>query len=243
MKKVSILIPAHNEEKYIGKCLDSILSIKTEEIEIIVCDNNSTDTTCEIIKKYPQVILVHETKIGPNAARQKAFSISTGEIIATLDADCIVSRNWVTSAVLHFKKEHVVAVSGVCFFNGSKLLNTLLYIATNYIMRFLHFLLHRILHTKAIMLAGNAWYRRSTLEKIGGFATDIEFFGDDAHTAAMLAREGRIIYDPNVSVITSSRRFDQEGAFTVAYRYALNYLGMWTVKKQITPKNKTRHYR
>jgi glycosyltransferase involved in cell wall biosynthesis len=67
-KKISVLIPAFNEQGYIEACLKPLVAMqqtyteKNLEIEIIVCDNNSTDNTIEIIKKYsPNVILVTET--------------------------------------------------------------------------------------------------------------------------------------------------------------------------------------
>jgi cellulose synthase/poly-beta-1,6-N-acetylglucosamine synthase-like glycosyltransferase len=243
MKKVSILIPAYNEEKYIGKCLDSIMAIKSEEIEIIVCDNNSTDTTCAIIKRYPTVQLVHETKVGPNAARQKAFVYSTGEIIATLDADCIVPKNWIVCATKHFQNQKVIGVSGVCIFNGTSTLRIALAFTTNYVMRFFHWLLHRVLKNGAIMPSANAWMRRSALIAIGGFNTDIAFHGDDTHTAYELAKKGIIIYDPKVVVTTSARRFDQGGWWTTSYRYIGNFVSTWLRNKQITSEKNTHHYR
>ena len=101
-KKLSVLIPAFNEQNYIDACLKPLVDMqekykeKNIEIEIIVCDNNSTDNTVEIVKKYsPNVILVTETIKGTHAARQKAFTVSTGDIIATLDADCIIHPDWV----------------------------------------------------------------------------------------------------------------------------------------------------
>ncbi len=243
MKKISILIPAHNEENYIGKCLDSLVQIQDENMEIIVCDNNSTDHTCAIVEKYSTVTLVHETKKGPNAARQKAFSVSTGTIIATLDADCVVPHNWISSAIRNFDAPAVVGVSGVFRFQGSPALKVSLAFATDYLMRFFHWLLHRVLHTGAIMPGGNAWFTRSALTAIGGFNTDISFHGDDTYTATQLGKQGLIIYDPHVVVDTSARRFEQGGFLTTAYRYILNFITTWIIKKQATSEEKTNHYR
>lgn len=242
-QKVSVLIPAHNEENYLGKCLDSLLALNNPNVEIIVCNNNSTDRTCDIVQQYPTVHLVHETKKGPNAARQKAFESSSGSIIATLDADCIVPKNWINQGISHFSKPNVVAVSGVCDFDNQGLLSVILTIATRYIMRFVHLIAHHIVGTHGIMMGANAWYRRTALENIGGFNADIEFFGDDAHTAQMLSKEGIIDYDIHLRVMTSSRRFNQGGWIRTMYHYSINYLSMWISGKQITPKKKTHHYR
>lgn len=51
-KKISFIIPVFNGEKTIGHCLDSILEVKTEDIEIIVIDDGSRDSTCRILKDY-----------------------------------------------------------------------------------------------------------------------------------------------------------------------------------------------
>lgn len=240
---VSILIPAHNEEAYIRSCLDSLCAINYPYLEIIVCNNNSTDATCDVVKQYPNVVLVHETIIGPNAARQKALSVSHGEIIATLDADCVVPANWITKVLPHFTNHQIVGVAGVCRFDGKKSLRLALIIATDYLMRFFHWLLHRVLHARAIMPAANAWFRRSALESIGGFNTDIAFYGDDAHTSLLLGKKGIIAYDPRVVVETSSRRFNQGGILITSYRYMINYISMWTIMRHATPIKKTIHYR
>jgi cellulose synthase/poly-beta-1,6-N-acetylglucosamine synthase-like glycosyltransferase len=243
VKKVSILIPAYNEEAYISLCLRSLECLTYPDYEIIVCNNNSTDRTCEIVARHPNVQLVHETIKGPNAARQKALSVSTGEIIATLDADCIAPHDWIERALVHFSNPRVVAVAGVCDFDGAGPLSRALWFSTRYPMKFIHFVTHRVLGKYGIMMAANAWYRKETLLSIGGFNTSIEFFGDDAHTAKMLTKKGRIIYDPSVRVTTSSRRFNQEGILSTAYHYVLNYASMWFIGKSATPSRKTKHYR
>lgn len=241
--KVSVLIPAHNEESYIGPCLESILAINYTHLEIIVCNNNSTDRTCEIVAHYPTVKLVHETKPGPNAARQKALSVATGEIVVTLDADCVVPKDWIERGIKHFASPKVVGTAGVFYFDGKPALRALLYVSTHYVMRFLHWLMHRVLRARAIMPAGNAWFRKSALLAIGGFNTDILFYGDDAHTALLLGKQGIIHYDPNLVVSTSPRRFEQGGTLKTMYRYVANYVSMWTVKRHATSHAKTQHYR
>ena len=62
--KVSVVIPVYNEKKRIKKCLDSLLSQSEKPDEIIVVDNNSTDSTVSIVRKYKGVNLVHEKKQG-----------------------------------------------------------------------------------------------------------------------------------------------------------------------------------
>ena len=68
MKKVSIIIPAHNEEKTIGKLLDKIIKIQLNQInfekEIIVVDDGSDDNTSNICEKYQNIKLVKQINMG-----------------------------------------------------------------------------------------------------------------------------------------------------------------------------------
>lgn len=87
MPKFSIIIPTRNVEKYIKKCLDSVLNQTFKDFEIIVVDDNSTDNTKNIIKKYKQVKLIEEKTIGVSEARNIAIKEAKGEYLAFLDSD------------------------------------------------------------------------------------------------------------------------------------------------------------
>lgn len=91
MKKVSVIVPAYNVEKYIGRCLDSIQKQTYSEMEILVIDDGSTDGTWEIVKEYAKrdsrVIPVHRENGGVSKSRNEGLSLATGDYIAFLDAD------------------------------------------------------------------------------------------------------------------------------------------------------------
>ncbi|MEG0471422.1 MAG: glycosyltransferase [Solibacillus sp.] len=91
--KFSIIIPAHNEEKYIGKCLDSIVAASkgyTNQVEIIVVLNRCTDKTEEIAKSYHCITLRNEDK-NLSKIRNAGAALANGEIIITIDADTQMS--------------------------------------------------------------------------------------------------------------------------------------------------------
>jgi succinoglycan biosynthesis protein ExoO len=106
MPRVSILIPAYNSEEMILRALDSAQSQTLSDIEIIVIDDASTDRTVELVlgRKENDVrirVCSRETNGGPAAARNMGLSLATGEWIALLDADdmmtpdrleCLLSR-------------------------------------------------------------------------------------------------------------------------------------------------------
>ena len=234
-KKISVLIPAFNEQDYIEACLKPLIAMqesykqKNIEIEIIVCNNNSTDSTVEIVKKYsPDVILVSETIKGTHAARQKAFTVSTGDIIATLDADCVAHPDWIDRGLRDFENPNVVSVAGLCEFSTDYSSAWAVTGAQRYLFPPLHFFTTRIMKKGGMMLAGNAWFRRSILEKIGGFDASFEFYGDDAHTALEISKKKEpheiMIYDPKLTVETSSRRYQKTGYWKTMYIYIVNYV-------------------
>lgn len=91
MYKVSIIIPVFNSEKYLKKCLDSILSQTLNNIEIILIDDGSTDSSLDIIKNYANSHsnIKYRTKRneGQAIARNLGIELSTGEFICFVDSD------------------------------------------------------------------------------------------------------------------------------------------------------------
>lgn len=113
--KVSVVIPAYNEEKHLGACL---LSLKRQTIppdEVIVVDNNSTDQTAHIARSYG-ARLIHESVQGISAARNTGFDAATGDIIARTDADTIVHYDWIERIHLHFGTG-TQACTGACYYD------------------------------------------------------------------------------------------------------------------------------
>ncbi|EKS8366856.1 glycosyltransferase, partial [Bacillus cereus] len=97
--KFSIIIPAHNEEKYIRKCLDSIAKASEaykEQTEVIVVLNRCTDKTEEIAKSYNCVTLKNNDK-NLSKIRNAGAKIANGEIIVTIDADTIMTESMLSN--------------------------------------------------------------------------------------------------------------------------------------------------
>ncbi len=120
--KVSIILPARNEEKFIGKCLDSLITQDYENYEIIVIDDSSDDTTGEIIseyaKKYSKIIPVTarpkpEGWMGKNWACMEGYRKATGELLLFTDADTKHSTNVLSLAVAHLISFDLDALSAI----------------------------------------------------------------------------------------------------------------------------------
>lgn len=116
---VSILIPAHNEEEYIAKCIESVLNLDypKEKLEIIVLDDGSTDRTYEIAKSYEDKgvkVVRKEKNIGKANILNYGLEIAKGEFVCTLDADSYVSPYSLKRMLAQVDSENVAAVaSGV----------------------------------------------------------------------------------------------------------------------------------
>src|SRR5690606_17299195 len=96
---VSLVIPAYNAAAYIQRCLDSALHQDYPNIEIIVIDDGSTDSTSEILKGYgsqPGLVVTRMDNAGPSAARNAGIDRAKGEFLCFLDADDFVSPNYVS---------------------------------------------------------------------------------------------------------------------------------------------------
>lgn len=98
MPKVSIIVPIYNVEKYLKKCIDSLVGQTLEDIQIILVNDGSTDSSRKIAKeyaeKYPQKILYLEKENGGlSDARNYGIPYATGEYIAFLDSDDYIETN------------------------------------------------------------------------------------------------------------------------------------------------------
>lgn len=97
MACISYIIPAYNVEKYINKCLDSIICQSLEDIEIICIDDGSTDNTRYIILEYANIdnrikVIYHETNKGTGYSRNDGIKNATGKYIVFIDADDYVDN-------------------------------------------------------------------------------------------------------------------------------------------------------
>ena len=108
--KVSVILPARNEEKFIGNCLDSLLNQDYTNYEIIVIDDSSDDSTGAIIKKYskefPKLIYVDarhkpEGWIGKNWACMEGYKKATGDLLLFTDSDTKHASSVISLAVSH----------------------------------------------------------------------------------------------------------------------------------------------
>jgi rhamnosyltransferase len=108
---ISIIIRTKNEEKWIGRCLDAVFSQKVDaEIEVILVDNNSTDHTVEVAKRYPVNKFININKFLPGKALNDGVRASTGDYIVCISAHCIPEKeDWLQALLFNFKNNFKIA--------------------------------------------------------------------------------------------------------------------------------------
>lgn len=121
--KVSIIIPAYNTEKYIRKCIDSILEQTYQNFEVIIIDDCSSDRTIETVQAYQDSrikIYQNEKNSGPSFSRNRAIKLASGEYIAILDSDDWWSTDRLEQMINYMEKN-----------NADMIFDNLLYIREN----------------------------------------------------------------------------------------------------------------
>jgi glycosyltransferase involved in cell wall biosynthesis len=219
---ISLIIPAHNEEGYLPACLDAIMrNVAGKALEIIVVDNNSTDGTRQVIERYPGVTYVFEPRKGITRARQRGFLAASGDILAYVDADTRPPEGWIEQILEQFgSHEKLACLSGpYSFYDVSGLRNR---ISAGW------FVAARPLYglTGYMLVGGNFAIRRDALDKMGGFDSTIEFYGEDVDIAKRARKQGKVLFSPRFVMPTSGRRMASQGFVKTAMIYFINYFSI-----------------
>ena len=160
-----MIVPVRDGESTIADCLDSILATDypADRREILVIDNDSSDDTAALIRSRP-VTYLREAKRGVSNARNRGIADSRGEILAFVDADCLVEPQWLTELIRPFEDPEVGSVGGdlqhappatAAERQAARLLGNW--------QRF------AFTSNPAYAITANAAYRRDVLERIGPF--------------------------------------------------------------------------
>ena len=195
--KVSVVIPAYNEEKVISKTIRSVLKSTYKRFEIIVVNDGSVDDTAGKLAKFEKnrkIKVITQLNFGKFSALNSGVESAKGEIIITVDADTQIVPDAIKKFVRHFKNEKVGAVAGnVKVGNLNNLLTRLQEIdylmAINLERRAFGFLNSIFVVPGAV----GAW-RKSLVLEVGGFSSST--LAEDAELGLKIRKRNyRIIYD------------------------------------------------
>ena len=130
---VSVIVPVYNVEKYLNKCLDSIVNQTYKNLEIILVNDGSTDNSGIICDEYAlkddRIKVIHKKNEGQAVARNCALDIITGEFIAFVDSDDFIKSNMIQTMIeVMVESESDVAICGVVFRHCKGIENNFCYV-------------------------------------------------------------------------------------------------------------------
>ncbi len=225
MIKVSVIIPALNEENYIKKTLKSInkQSIPRRDYEIILSDGKSKDKTIKFSKKYADKIISMKNKT-ISEARNIGASKAKGEYLVFIDADTTVSETLLESVIKALQDKNIVGGFVHYRFKTDSTIIKLLSI----IFGFINYLTSLIIPKNAIVAGICLFARRSTFNKINGFDKTL-VTSEDNDLAHRLLKKGKFVLI-NEYVYTSDRRLKKMGLFRLLKYYLTDYIQYLTKK-------------
>jgi chlorobactene glucosyltransferase len=200
---VSVLIPARNEEANIGRCLDSLLDQSYRNYEIIVLDDQSEDSTWQIISQYAhrfpkRIRAIRGVPLpggwyGKTHAMQYLSRYARGDYLLFTDADTLHSRESLAWAVTNINEHNADFLSGYVYQEVSTFGEALI-VPTTYIMSAIVlplWLIHRTTPSLLAFAVGQlVLFRRQAFDTIGGYSTVSEQISEDVFVARAVKKAG-----------------------------------------------------
>jgi glycosyltransferase involved in cell wall biosynthesis len=223
--RFSIVIPAYNEEEYIGLTLESLRQQNFEgAYEILVVDNNCTDGTVAIAQGYNAKIIV-EDRPGVCWARQAGTKAARGEIVISTDADTIFDQDWLKNIDEQFRKNNkIIAVCAPCEFVNppwwGRIYPKLLF-GTVYAF-------YLLTKRPFYITATNTAFKKSAWD---GYDMKQTQGGDELYLLHKLRRRGRVAFTNKYVVYTSSRRLNHGLWYNLFVSFLFYYLTAYYINK------------
>jgi cellulose synthase/poly-beta-1,6-N-acetylglucosamine synthase-like glycosyltransferase len=224
-KRISIIIPAYNEERYLKRCLDSIAALSESPYEVLVVDNNSTDATAQIATSYPFVRLLHEKLQGRVYARNTGFDAAKGDILARIDADAVLPADWTTAIGQYFDQAGALETSwtGAALFYNVRFPHIVSGIYNALVFRF-----NLLLAGHPTLWGSNMAVPKRLWQEVKNDVCLRNDVHEDLDLAIHLHRHGRRIhYTPRVKVHVQLRRVHAN------HHELWDYLQMWPRTLQV----------
>jgi glycosyltransferase involved in cell wall biosynthesis len=111
--EVGLYIPCYNTEKTLGVCIEAVLGQSFRLKEVVVIDDGSTDSTAQVAGQYPVRVISHSFNKGLAAARNTAINNIHTDYIASVDADCVPEKEWLSNLMVHFADSRIAGVGGM----------------------------------------------------------------------------------------------------------------------------------
>ncbi|WP_297417557.1 glycosyltransferase family 2 protein [Thermococcus sp.] len=200
--RVSVIIPAYNEEKGVLKAVNSALEQDYPNFEVIAVDDGSEDGTFEVTSSVrdPRLKVYGIEHGGKAKALNFGLSKASGEIIVTTDADSVLERDAVKELVRRFYSDEIVAVGGQVRVLGDSFIERAQDVEH---LRIAMFRRAKELENLSLAPGPIAAFRREALGRINGFVEDSV---EDYATTKAMKGLGRVVYSPKARVWTEMPR-------------------------------------
>ena len=205
---VSFVIVNYNGMAYLKKCFDSILKQKYPQrrIEIIMIDNGSSDESISFVKKaYPKIRIVRNKDNNYCKANNLGIKRAKGELIATVNTDVILDKNWLIRLIKEMKtdkKEKICGVGGKIYFLNGLIQSAGQVMTPEHIWKDIGYMQKekgRYNKRKTMISLNGAavLYRKKCLEELGGFDKDYVMYYDEADLGLRCKKKGlKMVYVP-----------------------------------------------
>ncbi len=224
---LTVIIPAHNEQRYIAPCIASVIAADFSGTkEIIVIDDGSIDATKQIALKFKErgVQVISQRHSGKSASINVGLSRAQGEAIAIVDADSVIAKDSLMHMADELRGEKVAAVCGVIGVkNRTKYVNLWAHIEQIYnsLMRSIFAKINANVTTPGPL----SMYRKSAVQKIGGFST--QGFSEDVDVTIRLIRAGYHIGFSKNARADTNMPYDIRGFLQQRTRFARGMLDIF----------------
>ena len=112
---VTIIVPVYNDERYIGRCINSLINQKYSNLDILIINDGSTDNTEKICKvlsnKDKRIRVINKKNGGVSSARNMGIELAKGKYIFFIDSDDTIDINAISTLVLNRKEKELVGIS------------------------------------------------------------------------------------------------------------------------------------
>lgn len=189
--QISFIVPLYNEEKTIASCLDSIIAELQENDEIIIVDNGSSDKSANIARAYKSVLLLERPGVTVAAVRNFGAKVAKGNVLAFIDADCILCRDWRMQLLKTLEVQSVAAT-------GSKYC---LPVSACWIEKVWYSQRNNSAGKAKYINSGNLAIRKDIFFRVGGFDEAL-VTGEDSELCWRLSHMGNIVFEnPEIKAI------------------------------------------
>lgn len=231
--KISVVITAYNEEKYIGKCIVALKhqTLPRDAFELIIIDNNSKDNTAAIIRKMGENSISYTKHQGTVFPKDYGIRLASGEIIVLTDADVIPEPEWLETIASVMEGDKYLCIGGTVFSMQDTPVVNFVFTFFDYFAAFLQLL------DFPLLWGSNMAFRKKTYLAVGGFNTTLKT-GEDWDLAMRIQKKfgmHSVKYFRSFPVKTSPRKQESLQKFAAYISIGvMNFITIFILRKSKT---------